>query len=105
MDRPGGRIDRLQHRRIRLGIDIEQQQIGGADAREMHPARIEQECPSIRRDGGTQMIRHRLMPVEPGDQAKGGGEFDAQRRFVGRNAAGGRGQRVHRISTCWFMIA
>src|SRR5580700_729805 len=44
----------------------------------MPPARIEEKFLAVRRDGGTEVIGHRLVPIEFDRQAEGGREVDAR---------------------------
>jgi len=76
MQAPGRRIGRIGTGQ-RFGIvGVDQKQVAGLDAREMHLVRVHQEFRAVLVDGQREMVGDRLMHVQPRRPAEGGSEVD-----------------------------
>src|SRR3546814_2606107 len=58
------------------------QQLAGLHPREVAPARIHQEAPAVRRDGGAEVVADRLVPAELDGETEGRRQIDAQLGFA-----------------------
>ena len=78
-------------------VRIQFQQVRGLDAGEMHLVRVHQELRAVVIGRQREMVRHRLMHVEPRGPAESGGEIDALRpvaEIAFRGEGDGRGHSV-----------
>ncbi len=82
VDRPGRGIDVGVISTVGI-IGIQQQQVTGPDAREMLPLRVEQKLFAIGRHGRAEMVGHRFVHAQMGDDTKGRRQVDARLFFVG----------------------
>ncbi len=78
---------RVEEPRGRIGVGagprgVEQQQLARPHAREVPPARIEEELPAVVGDGDTEMVGDALVEIEPGRPAERGRQLAAQRLDV-----------------------
>ncbi len=84
MQIPGSRIGRVGALRGGLAGRVEQQQLAGADAREMRTNPIEQKTMRLARQHGAEMVGDRFVHAQPGGPAKGRCQVDAGGGFLWR---------------------
>lgn len=80
---PGGGIGRVRAGHGVRIVGVNENEIGGLDAREMRLVGVHQKLCAVLVDGYREVIRHTLMKIEPSSPAKGGGEIHTFRTLTG----------------------